>query len=98
MICGYLRRLGGSEAGPCFLSTPRRVPCPSRVLCERAGLLVDVTAADHLIHAKGFVTTRCPTRSNLDHNFLAACPHGFSWRTRKREHSLQLRCGALRRL
>jgi len=29
-----------------------RVPCPSRVLCERAGLLADVAAAGHRIHGR----------------------------------------------
>src|SRR5271167_4061388 len=30
------------EAGPCFPPPHERVPCPSRVLCERAGPLADI--------------------------------------------------------
>jgi hypothetical protein len=30
--------------------------------CERAGLLADIAAADHRIHAKLLTTTRCPAR------------------------------------
>jgi hypothetical protein len=35
----------------------KRVPCPSRVLCERAGLLADI-AAGRRIQAKLLTTTR----------------------------------------
>ena len=38
----------------------KRVPRPSRVLCERAGLLADIAAVDHRIHSKLLTTTRCP--------------------------------------
>ena len=37
-------------AGPPFHHTQKRVPCPSRVLCERAGFLADIAAAEHPIH------------------------------------------------
>ena len=33
--------LRSSGAGPCFHHTQKWVPCPSRVVCERAGLLAD---------------------------------------------------------
>ena len=45
-----------------FTPHTKRVPCPSRVLCERAGLLADIAASDHRIHAKLLTTTRCPAR------------------------------------
>jgi len=44
-------------AGPCFHRTQKRVPCPSRVLGERAGLLADIAAAEHRIHAKLLAAT-----------------------------------------
>ena len=33
------------RAGPCLHHTQERVPRPSRVRCERAGLLADIPAA-----------------------------------------------------
>jgi hypothetical protein len=56
--------------GPCFHHPQKQMRCPSRVLCERAGLLADIAAADHWIHAKLLTTTRCPARFNLDGGFL----------------------------
>ena len=53
-------------AGPRFHPTQKRVPRPSRVLCERAGFLADIAAADDRIHAKPLTPTRCPARFNLD--------------------------------
>jgi hypothetical protein len=68
----------GWGAGPCFHShtklgggwpmlslTQNWVPRPSRVLCERAGLLADIAAADHRIHAERLTATRCPARFSL---------------------------------
>jgi len=57
---------GDKGAGPCFHHTQKRVPCPSRVLCERAGLLADIAAADHRIQAELLAAPRCPVRFNLD--------------------------------
>jgi hypothetical protein len=54
-------------AGPCFHHTQKRVPCPARVLCERAGLLADIAAADHPIHAK-------PPRRRLPSEIQSTAP------------------------
>jgi len=59
----YIPRMCG--AGPCFHHPQKRVPCPSRVLCERAGPLADVAAADQRIPAKLLTTSGCPMRFNL---------------------------------
>jgi len=72
-------------------ATQKRVPCPSRVLCERAGFLADIAAADHRIHPRLLTTTRCPARFNLDRRRVAQAfvdgiePVGappFSWAAR----------------
>jgi hypothetical protein len=52
----------GGGLADAFAHKQTRVPRPSRVLCERAGLLADIAAADHRIHAKLLTTTRCPAR------------------------------------
>jgi len=64
------------KGGLTHASTPtqKRVPRPSRVLCERAGLLADIAAADHRIHAKLLTTARCPARFNLDRTSGSVTP------------------------
>jgi hypothetical protein len=54
-----------------FTTHKKRVPCPSRVLCERAGLLADIAAADHRIQSQQLASARCPVRFNLDCAFLS---------------------------
>jgi len=61
-------------AGPCFHPKQKRVPCPSRALGERAGLLADIAAVDLRIHAKLLTTTGCPARFNLDRAFFGGWP------------------------
>jgi len=48
--------LAGGEPAHAFAHTQARVPCPSRALCERAGLLTDIATADRRIHAKPLTT------------------------------------------
>jgi hypothetical protein len=73
--------------------TKKRVPCPSRVLCARAGLLADIAAADHRIHAKLLTT-----RFNLDRTFFASCRAGAPGRSAEvlRWQAFALRRPALR--
>jgi hypothetical protein len=47
------------------------VPCPSRVLCESAGLLADIAAGNHRIDAKLLTTARGLARFNLDPAFFS---------------------------
>ncbi len=49
--------LAGGELAHAFAHTQARVPCPSRALGERAGLLADIATADRRIHAKPLTTT-----------------------------------------
>jgi hypothetical protein len=53
--------------GVCFQHRQRRVP----VLCERAGLLADLAAANRRTYAKLLTTTGCPARFNLDRIFFS---------------------------
>jgi len=46
------------------------MPRPSRVLCERAGLLADIAVTDHWMRAKLLTSTRCPARFNVDRVFF----------------------------
>jgi len=42
----------------------------ARVVCERAGLLADIAAADRRIRQKLLTTTRRPARFSLDRSFV----------------------------
>lgn len=50
-----------------------RVPCPFRVLCERAGLLTYLPAADHRMHSNLLAPTRRPVRFNLHRAIFPRC-------------------------
>jgi len=54
---GGLIRLG---AGPSFHRTQKRAPCPSRVLCERAGLLGGWSRLSRSFYSRG-----CPVQACL---------------------------------